>query len=240
MEKIITTKELAKLYKLCDKFLINKYGTDLVGLFNVEIKENKTETIMMILLQFNEIKQLIDDYGLYEFMYNFIDKYSKKKIFNLSNYDLKVTTDKPENIRHIEGLLTEEQLHNVFLSLEHNLELYDKLYRDKILLIQSSIGRLERITISPIRLFHMLGFEEKLIKPSNQSGFEEFSKIFEAKDDIKSLLSDKKNLYEVLHVMLRREQTIIDAVLNGQLNHTLNFPKIEMKNYSFERIGVLE
>lgn len=235
----ITTSLLAKLYKLCDQLLINKYGTDLIGVLSLDI-ENKTETVMMLLMQFNEVKQLIETYDLYDFLYEFVDDLSKKKIFKLSNDDLSLTKKKPEEIQDLHTLLTEKQLKSIFSALRNNVELYDKLYRDKILLIKSSIGRNEKITISPARFFHILGFEEKLIVPRNQAGFDEFKRVFSPSDDIRSLLSDRKDLYSVLHLMIEREETIIDAVLNGKLNHTLNFPKIEMKNYGFERIGILE
>ena len=184
--------------------------------------------------------QVLEKNGFLQNVILFIDDFSSKKIFTLSYDDLEFTRKKPEEIQDLHALLTEKQLRTIFQSLRNNVELYDKLYRDKILLIKSSVGRSEKITISPERFFHILGFEEKLIVPKNQAGFDEFKRVFLPGDDIKSLLSDRKDLYSVLNLMIKREETIIDAVLNGDLNNTLNFPKIEMKNYGFERMGILE
>lgn len=240
MANILTTVQLGQLLQKCDKLLINKYGIDLLNILKIDLGDAKTEQIMILLMQFDEIREIIIKYNLYEFIYNFIADYSNKKIFTLSTKDLIVTTKQPHQILNLNTLLTEKQLKIVFDSLENNLHLYDKLYRDKIFLIQSSIGRVEKIAISPTRLFHILGFDEKLISPKNQKGFAEFCQMFSIEDNIKSKLSDKKNLYEVIMAIIKREDDIISAVLEGKLNNTLNFPKIEMKNYSFERMGILE
>ena len=104
------------------------------------------------------------------------------------------------------------------------------------IIIDSSIGKKAKVTISSTRLFHILGLEEKVIKANMQ----EFESVFNHSDNIKSLMTDRKDLFTVLEKILANETRIINAVLEGKLNHTFNFPKIEMKNYAFERMGMLE
>ena len=64
MDNKLTTKELGYFYRLCDYHLMKKYGTDLIGLLNLEISENKTEIIMMLIMQFNDVKQCIEKYDI--------------------------------------------------------------------------------------------------------------------------------------------------------------------------------
>lgn len=236
MDNRLTTKELGYFYKLCDHYLIEKYGTDLIGLLNLEISENKTEIIMMLIMQFNDVKQCIEKYGIYDFVYKSIDELSKNKILRLSNDDLSITRAESKNVENLQSLLSEKQLAKIFDTLEHNMHLYEKLYKDRIWVINSSIGKQARILISPTRLFHVLGFEERIIK----ANMDEFKKVFPNASEIQSLMTDRKDLYSVLYNILKNEENIINAVLEGKLNHTFNFPKIEMKNFAFERIGIIE
>lgn len=236
MDNRLTTKELGYFYKLCDQHLIEKYGTDLIGLLNLDISENKTEIIMMLLMQFNDVKQCIEKYGIYNFLYDSIEKLSKNKILRLNNEDLSITRAESKNVENLQFLLTEQQLTKIFDSLEHNMHLYEKLYKGRIWVINSSIGKQARILISPTRLFHVLGFEERIIK----ANMDEFKSVFPNASVMQSLMTDRKNLYAVLYNILKNEENIINAVLEGKLNHTFNFPKIEMKNYAFERMGIIE
>lgn len=236
MNNRLTTKELGYFYKLCDYHLIEKYGTDLISLLNSDIFENKTEIIMMLIMQFNDIKDYIKKYDIYDFVYNSIDELSKNKILRLSNEDLSITRNESKNVKNLESLLSEQQLEKVFDTLEHNMHLYEKLYKDRIWVINSSIGKQARILISSTRLFHVLGFEERVIKEN----MDEFKKVFPNPSEIESLITGRKDLFSVLNNILENERDIISAVLEGKLNHTFNFPKIEMKNYAFERMGIIE
>ena len=80
MNNRLTTKELGYFYKLCDQHLIEKYGTDLIGLLNLEISENKTEIIMMLIMQFNDVKKCIEKYDIYDFVYKSIVPEPRKRI----------------------------------------------------------------------------------------------------------------------------------------------------------------
>lgn len=235
-KSIITTSDLANFLKLCNHHLIQKYGIDLIGVLQLDIEENTTEILMMLLMQFEDVKEIIKQYKLYDIIYDFIDEFQRTKIYKLSTEDLSITLHKGEQIKNLNSLLTEKQLEQIFKALEHNMYLYEKLYKDKVFIIDSSIGKKAKVTISSARLFHILGLEEKVIKTNMQ----EFESVFNHSDNIKSLMTDRKDLFTVLEKILANETRIINAVLEGKLNHTFNFPKIEMKNYAFERMGMLE
>ena len=235
-KSIITTSDLANFLKLCNHHLIQKYGIDLIGVLQLDIEENTTEILMMLLMQFEDVKEIIKQYELYDIIYDFIDEFQRTKIYRLSTEDLSITLHKGEQIENLDSLLTEKQLEQIFKALEHNMYLYEKLYKDKVFIIDSSIGKKAKVTISSTRLFHILGLEEKVIKTNMQ----EFESVFNHSDNIKSLMTDRKDLFTVLEKILANETRIINAVLEGKLNHTFNFPKIEMKNYAFERMGMLE
>ena len=160
MGKIITMHELAQVLKLCDKYLINRYQTNIEQLMEMNI-DNKVESILMLLLANEEISNLFEQYELYDVMYDLLDSYSQKKIFAISDDTLRLSTKRPNDLTETEYRVTEDRLDKIFESLEHNMELYDRLYRDKIWIIDSSIGRTERISISPTRFFHLMGFDEK-------------------------------------------------------------------------------
>ena len=49
MGKIVTMHELAQVLKLCDKYLINRYQTNIERLMEMNI-DNKVESILMLLL----------------------------------------------------------------------------------------------------------------------------------------------------------------------------------------------
>lgn len=235
-KSIITTSDLANFLKLCNHHLTQKYGIDLIGVLQLDIEENTTEILMMLLMQFEDVKEIIKQYELYDIIYDFIDEFQRTKIYRLSTEDLSITLHKGEQIENLDSLLTEKQLEQIFKALEHNMYLYEKLYKDKVFIIDSSIGKKAKVTISSTRLFHILGLEEKVIKTNMQ----EFESVFNHSDNIKSLMTDRKDLFTVLEKILANETRIINAVLEGKLNHTFNFPKIEMKNYAFERMGMLE
>jgi hypothetical protein len=134
--------------------------------------------------------------------------------------------------------MTEERLDKVFEALEHNMKLYDRLYRDKIWIIDSSIGKTDKISISPTRFFHLMGLDEKDFK--DEDSMRLFESVFPVEDSIRSLMKDRKDLFKVLEKMLQRETTIKQAILDGTLKPVINPRKLEMKGFSFERMGIIE
>ena len=237
MEKIVTMHELVQVLKLCDKYLINRYQTNIEQLMETNI-DNKIESILMLLLSNDEISKMFEQYNLYEVMYNLLDNYSEKKIFAISDETLRLSTKRPRDLSDGEYIMTKERLDRVFEALEHNMVLYDRLYRDKIWIIDSSIGRTDKISISSTRFFHLMGLDEKDFK--DEDSIRLFESVFPVKDSIKSLMKDRKDLFKVLEKMLQRETTIKQAILDGTLKTVINPQKLEMKVFSFERMGIIE
>lgn len=237
MSNTLTVYKLAQILKLCDKYLINKYQTNIESLIEMNI-DNKVEMIMMLLLANEELSTMFEQYDLYNDMYNLLASYSEKKIFSISDETLRLSTKRPNDLFENEYKVTENRLDKIFKALEHNMELYDKLYRDKIWIIDSSIGRTEKISISPTRFFHLMGLDEKDFK--DEASMKLFESVFPVEDSIKSLMRDRKDLFKVLEKMLQRETIIKQAILDGTLKPVINPQKLEMKAFSFERIGIIE
>ena len=237
MEKIVTMYELAQVLKLCDNYLIRTYNNNIEQLMKLNI-DNKVEIILMLLLASNEISEVFEQYNLYDVMYNLLHDYSEKRIFTISDETLRLSTKRPSDLSDIEYTITEERLDKVFKALEHNMELYDKLYRDKIWIIDSSIGKTDRISISPTRFFHLMGLDERDFK--DEASMRLFESIFPYEDKIRSLMRDRKDLFKVLEKMLQRETDIKQAILDGKLKPVINPRKMEMKAFSFERMGIIE
>lgn len=237
MSNTVTVYKLAQILKLCDKYLINKYQTNIESLIEMNI-DNKVEMIMMLLLANEELSTMFEQYDLYNDMYNLLASYSEKKIFSISDETLRLSTKRPNDLFENEYKVTEDRVDKIFKALEHNMELYDKLYRDKIWIIDSSIGRTEKISISPTRFFHLMGLDEKDFK--DEASMKLFESVFPVEDSIKSLMRDRKDLFKVLEKMLQRETIIKQAILDGTLKPVINPQKLEMKAFSFERIGIIE
>ena len=127
MGKIVTMHELAQVLKLCDKYLINRYQTNIEQLMEMNI-DNKVESILMLLLANEEISNLFEQYELYDVMYDLLDSYSQKKIFAISDDTLRLSTKRPNDLTETEYRVTEDRLDKIFESLEQNMELYDRLY----------------------------------------------------------------------------------------------------------------
>ncbi len=237
MERIVTMHELAQVLKLCDKYLLSKYQTNIEQLMELNI-DNKVESILMLLLANDEVSKFFEQYSLYDVMYDLLDNYSEKKIFTISNETLRLSTKRPRDLSDSEYTMTEERLDKVFEALEHNMKLYDRLYRDKIWIIDSSIGKTDKISISPTRFFHLMGLDEKDFK--DEDSMRLFESVFPVEDSIRSLMKDRKDLFKVLEKMLQRETTIKQAILDGTLKPVINPQKLEMKGFSFERMGIIE
>jgi hypothetical protein len=237
MNKIVTTKDMAQVLKICDSYLLKKYNIDIVGILKLNI-DNKIEKIMMLLMVNEYISSLIQKYNFYTPLYELLLNLSSKKLFTISDQTLELSSSRPKDIDISKITLTESRLDEIFKSLEHNMDLFDSLYRDKIWIIDSSIGKSEKISISPTRFFHMIGLDEKDFKISGN--LDKFSNVFNHEDRVKQYMTDGKDLFKVLELMLKREERVKEAILDGTLHDMINIPKIEMKNYSFERIGALE
>ena len=86
-------------------------------MLQLDIEENTTEILMMLLMQFEDVKEIIKQYELYDMLYNFIDEFQRTKIYKLSIEDLSITLHKGEQIKNLNSLLTEKQLEQIFKTL---------------------------------------------------------------------------------------------------------------------------
>lgn len=242
-KRIITTEVMAKILKFCDEYLKKAYNTSLIEIMYTEINY-KPELIIDLLIANPDIKKLFDDYDLYDIMYAYIESFNSKKLFYLSDEDIAISRNSARKISFADYSLTEDRLKKIFASLEHNMELYEKMYKDKVWVIDSSIGRSERIKISPERFFHLMGFEERdFSKKENPGAIDKFASIFPYSEQsaIKSLLTDKKDLFAVLEKLIELErEDLISKIHDGELHGIISPRKIEMKNYGFERMGIFE
>ena len=223
--------EFAKFLQLCDIKLQKKYQTKLNQIMQIDI-DNKVETVMMLLLSDDELKYFVSQYNMHDLLYEYLEGYSEKKIFTISDKTLELSTSRPYDLSDDEYLISEKRLDNIFKALEKNMELFEKVYKDKIWIIDSSIGRSEKISISPTRFFHLMGFDEKDFKDSDS--MKAFESVFNLGDNIKSLMTDRKDLFAVLEKLLERETTVKEAILDGTLKPVINPYKLEMKNFGFE------
>lgn len=94
LRKILTMDEFAKFLQLCDIKLQKRYQTKLNQIMQIDI-DNKVDTIMMLLLSDNELKYYINEYHLHDLLYEYLDGYTSKKIFTISDKTLKLSTSRP-------------------------------------------------------------------------------------------------------------------------------------------------
>ena len=236
LRKILTMDEFAKFLQLCDIKLQSKYQTKLNQIMQVDI-DNKVDTIMMLLLSDSELKYYINQYHMHDLLYEYLEDYNSKKIFTISDKTLELSTSRPYDLTDDNYLISEKRLDNIFKALEKNMELFERIYKDKIWIIDSSLGKSEKISVSPTRFFHLMGLDEKDFK--NPDSMKLFESVFCSVDNIKSLMTDRKDLFAVLEKILERETIVKEAMLDGRLKPVINPYKLEMKNFAFERMGAL-
>lgn len=276
----ITTKELGELLEKCDKYLKLNSNESVFTIIET-VNENSADIIMQLLLaQPNTLTQEVFNLHseiMYELIqheesfYNFLHELSNKKILNISDATLLLSSLTPESLTTniYEGEIElskdsfgqnnklfastkykEEDLKKILDALKNNMQLFEKLYKDKVLVVNTTDVNdphrktHEKIEISSERFFHLIGFEWRNLK-INTPGFDELSKVFDYSEmsRLKDNLSSRKSsggLFEVLQSMVKHEEIFIEALLEGKLRKAINIPKLEMKNYGFERIGLLE
>ena len=114
MNNTVTVHKLAQILKLCDKYLISKYKTNIESLIEMNI-DNKVELIMMLLLANEELSALFEQYDLYNDMYNLLANYSEKKIFSISDETLRLSTKRPNDLFENEYKVTEDRLDKIWI-----------------------------------------------------------------------------------------------------------------------------
>lgn len=227
----MNTKQLADFLNRVNIHLKEKYGTDFVTLIQMGLT---AEELLVCILQFNDLYQYIKDNNLKQELFDFLNSSCDKSILMVPETDLSFAKKPSLKTFKKGGILSEEELKQVFASLRRNKDLFDQIYRDKIWLIETNIGKNQALKITDFKLFHLLGFSQPEIKRD----FDNIRQILPTLEfeDIASFDS----LYEVLMLFIANEEVLIESALAGDLRNSFNFPKIRIKNYAFERLGLIE
>lgn len=232
-----------------------------------------------------------------EVFYNSLYELSNKKIVRIEDSILRLSALPSRNIENtktktgvdfigrimangrqldIHSGISNKQLMSIIESLKNNMETFMTLYYDKIWLIESTIPqnksgvkKVERISITPERLFHLLGFDFKAIDYTSQNNnfgnqsinYNQLLTLCGTSNRtlVNNLLNDfkteegnvkrgaekwtptkGKSLFELLILMIKNEQRLIEMLVDGKLDGIASIPKLMMKGYSFERLGIIE
>ena len=253
----ISTIDLALVYNLCDKYIKSKLGIDILTIFDKveQSPDDITRYIMFKLFSETKLVNFLTGYGLGDLLANTIYSMGNKKIITIDESVIQNSNKRP----HQMPIPTDEnQIRRIFSALRKNYNLYEQLYKDKVWLINSKdkdgneIGT-ARIKISPYMFFHLMGFDyANILNPngkdrngtSHESLAREFSAIFPDSKQAFRLLQefgkDQKNQYTLIEMLLQNEERFLQAALEGKLSNTVNIDKLELKSYSFERMGLIE
>lgn len=253
----ISTIDLALVYNLCDKYIKSKLGIDILTIFDKveQSPDDITRYIMFELFSETKLVNFLTSYGLGDLLANTIYSMGNKKIITIDESVILNSNKRP----HQMPIPTDEnQIRRIFSALRKNYNLYEQLYKDKVWLINSKdkdgneIGT-ARIKISPYMFFHLMGFDyANILNPngkdrngtSHESLAREFSAIFPDSKQAYRLLQefgkDQKNQYTLIEMLLQNEERFLQAALEGKLSNTVNIDKLELKSYSFERMGLIE
>lgn len=253
----ISTIDLALVYNLCDKYIKNKLGVDILTIFDKieQSPEDITRYIMFELFSEIQIANFLYHFNITEILTNSIYSMGNKKIVTIEESVIQNSNKRP----HQMPIPTDQnQIKRIFNALRNNYNLYEQLYKDKVWLINSEdingneIGT-ARIKISPYMFFHLMGFDYANIlnpnsKDRNGNNHElharEFSAIFPDSNQVYRILQEfgkeQKNQYILIEMLLQNEERFLQAALDGKLSNTINIDKLELKSYSFERMGVIE
>lgn len=227
----MTTKQLANFFNGVNIHLKQKYGTDLMTLIQLGLTPDE---LLICIFQFNDLYEYVKSNGIKQEIINILNYYCSKSIKNVPDDDISFAKKSAIKTFKQGGILTESELKQVFESLRKNKELFDQIYRDKVWLIETNIRKNAALRITDFKLFHLLGFSQPEIKRD----FDNIKKILPTLkfDDVASFSS----LYDVLMLFIDNEHTLIEHALSGDLKASFNFPKIRIKNYAFERLGLIE
>lgn len=140
--------------------------------------------------------------------------------------------------------MTTEEMKTIFRALEHNLDLYERLYRDKIYKLETSLNRDVLLNIGRAKVFHLLGFNlidwQRNYRKEILSIIPEMSMIID-ENYMAMCNNDDARLFGSILDILNREEDIINAILDGSMpSKAFPLQKIKTKNYSFERLGIVE
>ncbi len=158
----------------------------------------------------------------------------KKGVTSISEKDLKCFLIK--SVKEI----NEEDLNNIFVSIENNINLYNKKFENKIFKINSSNNKDYLISLNHCSLAHLLGmniFEwQRIYKDIILNYIPDFKELL-SNDYSEMCFNEDELLVDSLYIFLENKDTIINELLsnNNDLNKALNMQKIKVKNYLFDK-----
>lgn len=253
----ISTIDLALVFNICDKYIKSKLGVDILTIFEKvdNSAEDITKYLMLCLYSEPDLLNFINAYGINDLLAKTIFSMGDKKIVTINESIIQNSNKRP----HQMTIPTDSnQIRRIFHALRRNYYLYEQLYKDKVWLIKSEdvsgneIGS-ARIKISPYMFFHLMGFDyANILNPNgkdrngnlHEMQAREFSAIFPNSNQVYRLLQefgkDVKNQYELIELLLQNEERFLQAALGGELSHTVNIDKLELKSYAFERMGLIQ
>ncbi len=235
MARIVTNEEIADVIGYIDNYFKSNFNTSIEEIVkNNRNSSNISRIILLRAFSNNYLAKLLNDDDLYYAILNYLEEYSKKILLSISNETLEISSRSSKYLSEQEFNMAREELDRLFEALEHNIRLYEINYKDKVWVVNSSIGRKARIVITPDRFFHLMGFVEREIRGEHLSTFES---VFNRSDDIRYHMCDDKDLLYILLKMIERQDRIKDAIEDGTLRGIINPRKVEMKNFAFERVG---
>ena len=253
-KEIISTIDLALIYNVCDKYIKSILGRDIITLFD-EVSSSPEEIaryIMLCLFSNQEILNFINSYNISNILTDVIYNIGNKKILTVTDSIIQNSGKMPHQIPVPSD---SSRIKRIFESLRKNYELYQKLYKDKIWLINSSdLNGNEivntRIKITPYMFFHLMGFDyANVLNPhaSDKNGIDhnkighEFASYFKdskhAFEILENFGKDVNKQYQLIEMLLEEENRFLEVATNGKL---INPDKVEMKCFAFERMGVVQ
>lgn len=227
----MSTKQFAEFLNRVNIHLKEKYGTDFTTLVQSGLM---AEELLICILQFNDLYQYVKENNLKQELFDFLSSCCDKNILVVPETDLSFAKKPSLKTFKKGGILNEEELKQVFASLRRNKDLFDQIYRNRVWLLETNIGKNQALKITDFKLFHLLGFSQPEIK-------RDFDNIRQILPTLKfEDISSFDSLYDVLMLFIENEKVLIERALAGDLRNSFNFPKIRIKNYAFERLGLIE
>lgn len=247
-KELLSTIDIALFYNVINKYFKSVLNIEVLEIYDkaTSTAEDVTKYLFLRLCENTLLLNFMNKHNLLEIIPNILFEMGNKKILTITDSIIENSNKVPSQMPIPND---ENQIKRIFFALRKNYELYEALYRDKIWLINSEdndgqiIGQ-ARIKISPYMFFHLMGFDyKKIINPNKHSSEGlEFSRIFPDSQYAIKLLSDfgDKNVYKIMELLLESEQRFLTLAMDGLLSHTINIEKLEMKSFSFERMGVIQ
>ena len=244
----LSTMDIALVYNLCDRYIKKRLGVDILSIYErtKESPESITRYLMLSIYDEPKLFNFIKKYGLSSIIAETLNSTGSKKIIRIQD-DVILNSNKTPNQMPIPS--DTNQIKRIFKALRKNYILYNQLYKGKIWLVNTNdndgniIGQ-ERIKISPYTFFHLIGFDKNHLKP-NEAGGQELARILPNSREALSRLADfgkhnSANVFYIIEELLKSEENFLQACINGELSNAINIDKIEMKCFSFERMGVIQ